>query len=147
MNGEQKKVNFIDSSYLIPEMIDELDAANANLSIVITQQKHLVKLVSKDPQSKEILAGFGENVGKQIEDMEHKVHINNYRKECLGMLLAAAKDNPAVRFGIAMLLEGLGIVNKDAVPYDQRPELVAEKEVEEAIKEEDAEGQSEKKDA
>lgn len=144
MNDEQKKINFIDSTYKLPELIDNLDAANANANIIITQQEYLVKLASKDKRSEEILVGFADSVNQQLANMKAKVHINEYRKECLNMLMSVAKDVVAVRFAVSMMLEAMGIVNPEALPYDKRPELAIEKEVEEAVKEEE---QTEKKDA
>lgn len=126
MNTEQKTVNFIDSTYLIPEMVGELDDGITNFNKIIDQQTFILEVVEKDERSKDKLKGFSEGLTNQIKDMTKKVEINKYRQQCLENALNVAKDNINVRFALTMLLEGLGIVNREAVPYEERAKEMTE---------------------
>lgn len=137
MENEQQRVRFIDSTYIIEDMIMQFDESNVTARKSLEELRSAVSQLEtiKEPSDavKQVIA----TLKTQVEDVGEAIRKNTYRCECLKPVLLLVQrtkigEDNNVRYIISMLLEAMGVVNRDAVPFEERTELKTEEQKEKA---------------
>lgn len=130
MNPEEKSAQFIDDTYVLHELVDELKSTNESAEKAILSQRELIKAIKASDS--ELLKDLPGALEKQLEVNEKAVKANEFRIDCLEKILAIinvdAKASAKERYIVSMMLEGLGIVNKEGLSVDERSEEKSDEE-------------------
>lgn len=123
---EGKTVKYVDSTHVVVDLLSDIANTTAEAKKVAEQQQYLLDSVKEKKDFEEKLPGFAKSMDSQMEQLKESIRRNDYRADCLNNVLIIAQNNEPVKFAISMLLEGLGIVNKECVDYEHRAELKTE---------------------
>lgn len=114
MNNETKdkqSVEYIDYVYIVNEMIQEMESTLANLNNVFEKQsKVLAFLLTVNNEG--ILDDLIKAAKNTLKQYETQQYVLAHRIECAK--LAIDKLSNETSYTISMLLEGIGIANKEA---------------------------------
>lgn len=137
MESDNKRVQFIDSTYMIEEMICQFDESNTNARKTLEDLRSAISQLETIKEPSETVKQVIKTLKKQSDDITEAIRKNEYRCNCLKpvlMLVQRTKigEDDSVRFIISMLLEAIGAVNRDCVEFEQRTELKSEEPKEKA---------------
>lgn len=139
MENEQKRVQFIDSTYMIEEMISQFEETNASANKTLEELQSAISQLESIKEPSNTIKQAIETLKKQVKDITEAIRKNVYRCDCLKPILVLVQqtklgEDNNVRFIISMLLEAIGAVNRDAKPFEERTELKSEESKEEEVK-------------
>lgn len=125
MKDETKSVTFINYSYKLIEMDDEITKSIENIDAVIAQQNELVKVIQKHPEDSKKFEFFIKSLNEQTSNLEQQKNVMQYRQDCLKQVLNVCAANEMSAYVVSMLLEGLGLENKEAKSIEERKEEIS----------------------
>lgn len=133
MAEEQKKVGFVDSSYMIEEMISQFEDSNHSALQSTKDMKSTIDQLKSIKSPTESIKSMIKALEGQLEQVNEACRKNAFRADCLRPVLmilqkTAVGHDGNVRFIVSMLLEAIGAVNRDCKPFEERDEIKAEKE-------------------
>ena len=117
---EQKMTSFIDSTFKLTEMYDELDVKIKSIDTIIAKQAKLIAVLeaAKDKELDDVIAQMKE----KLETYTKGNNAQKYRKDCIAHILGILQHSNDInlRFAISMLLEATALVNPEGLPIEQR---------------------------
>ena len=118
MNNEQKTVQFINYDYIINELIDSMNEAIEKMKTLVDNQTSLADYLDK-AQDKEKYAEFIDNLKKQNNNYEEQIRVLTHRIGCLELVKASLTVSEN-EYLVAMLLEAIGVANKEGKTFEER---------------------------
>lgn len=118
MNNEQKTVQFINYDYIINELIDSMNEAIEKMKTLVDNQTSLADYLDK-AQDKEKYAEFIDNLKKQNNNYEEQIRVLTHRIGCLELVKASLTVSEN-EYLVAMLLEAIGVANKEGKTLEER---------------------------
>lgn len=133
MAEEQKRIGFVDSSYMIEEMISQFEDSNHSALQSVKDMKSTISQLKSIKSPSETIKSMITTLEKQLEQINEACRKNSFRADCLRPVLMILQKTKVghdgnVRFIVSMLLEAIGAVNRDCKPLEERDEIKAEKE-------------------
>ena len=118
MNNEQKDVQFINYDYIVNELVDSMNEAIEKMKTLVDNQASLANYLEK-AEDKEKYSEFIDSLKKQNDNYKEQIRVLTHRIDCLETVKAslAAPEN---EFLVAMLLEGIGVANKEGKTFEER---------------------------
>ena len=118
MNNEQKTVQFINYDYIINELIDSMNEAIEKMKTLVDNQTSLADYLDK-AEDKEKYAEFIDNLKKQNNNYEEQIRVLTHRIGCLELVKASLTVSEN-EYLVAMLLEAIGVANKEGKTLEER---------------------------
>ena len=118
MKKETINEKYVKYEYVLNEMYDDIQASIAKITDVIDGQKELIKVLEDANNSK--FNDFLTSLKNTTEQYEKQKKILLYRAECAKKVKAILATSKEANFMLTMLLETLGVVNKDAKSIEER---------------------------
>ena len=116
MENEQKQTKFINYTYMLDEVIDEMERSIENVKEVKLHQNNLLEVIEAD--EKHDWTGFIKNLKAADEEYDNQIESMKYKLECMKEARKYCKDLSA--YVVSMLLEGLGLANKEHKSVEDR---------------------------
>lgn len=116
---EDKK--FIDYSYLVNEMVDDMTSSITNVKQIIEGQVALVDVL-KNAETSKLYEQFTKQIESTTSQYEEQVRVLEHRLSCIKevkAMLDSSTDSTLPYFA-SMLLESFGAVNKEAKTVEER---------------------------
>lgn len=118
MNNEQKDVQFINYDYIVNELVDSMNEAIEKMKTLVDNQTSLANYLEK-AEDKEKYSEFIDSLKKQNDNYEEQIRVLTHRIGCLETVKASLVM-PENEFLVAMLLEGIGVANKEGKTFEER---------------------------
>lgn len=118
MNNGQKTVQFINYDYIINELIDSMNEAIEKMKTLVDNQTSLADYLDK-AEDKEKYAEFIDNLKKQNNNYEEQIRVLTHRIGCLELVKASLTVSEN-EYLVAMLLEAIGVANKEGKTLEER---------------------------
>lgn len=118
MNNEQKTVQFINYDYIINELIDSMNEAIEKMKTLVDNQTSLADYLDK-AEDKEKYAEFIDSLKKQNNNYEEQIRVLTHRIGCLELVKASLTVSEN-EYLVAMLLEAIGVANKEGKTFEER---------------------------
>lgn len=116
MENEQKQTKFINYTYMLDEVIDEMERSIENVKEVKLHQSNLLEVIEAD--EKHDWTDFIKNLKAADEEYDNQIESMKYKLECMKEARKYCKDLSA--YVVSMLLEGLGLANKEHKSVEDR---------------------------
>lgn len=116
MENEQKQTKFINYTYMLDEVIDEMERSIENVKEVKLHQNNLLEVIEAD--EKHDWTDFIKNLKEADEEYDKQVESMKYKLKCMKEARKYCKDLSA--YVVSMLLEGLGLANKEHKSVEDR---------------------------
>lgn len=116
MENEQKQTKFINYTYMLDEVIDEMERSIENVKEVKLHQNNLLEVIEAD--EKHNWTDFIKNLKEADEEYDKQVESMEYKLKCMKEARKYCTDISA--YVVSMLLEGLGLANKEHKSVEDR---------------------------
>lgn len=117
MNNEQV-VKYVSYDYVIKEIADNMSETINKLKDIISNQLGLCEYLEK-AEEKEKYADFVKNLKDANVKYEEQIKVLTYRLACMNTVKAYLDKSYYDRFA-SLLLEALGVANKDGKSLEER---------------------------
>lgn len=128
MENEQQRVRFIDSCYMIEDMCLNFEESNVSATKSLNELRSSISQLETIKSPSEAVKVVIAQLKRQADEIAEAIRRNEYRLECLKPVLLLIQKTKVgqdanLRYVVTMLLEAMGVVNRDAVPFEEREEL------------------------
>lgn len=118
MNEISKNVKFVDYMYVIDEIEESMSSSISKMKEIVDEQESLCNYLEK-AEDKDKYQSFIENLKKANVNTTEQIRVLEYRLHCFEIVQNKLKDEEN-QFLTTMLLEALGVVNKEAKSLEER---------------------------
>lgn len=117
MNKSVKNDKFVDYSYIIKEMFDDMTQSVENIATIITKQNKLLGYL--DAANDEDYKALSDEMKNSNKKYESQIKILEHRIDCAKKVIDEI-DNPEIVRLISLLLEAFGVANNEAKTIEER---------------------------
>lgn len=118
MNNEQKVVKYVSYDYVIKEIADNMSDTINKMKEIVVNQTSLCEYLEK-AEEKEKYADFVKNLKDANVKYDEQIKVLTYRLACMNEIKAYLDKSDYDRFA-SLLLEALGVTNKDGKSLEER---------------------------
>lgn len=118
MAKAKKTIKYVNYNYVINEMTEDMHKAIQNITDVIQGQTELIDYLKKAENKK--FDGFIKELENATIQYNEQLKILNHRVECVNALSDLSKTYVEVNYALALLLEAVGIANRDGKTLQER---------------------------
>ena len=117
MNNEQA-VKYVSYDYVIKEILDNMSETINKMKEIVVNQTSLCEYLEK-AEEKEKYVDFVKNLRDANIKYEEQIKVLTYRLDCMNTVKAYLDKSYYDRFA-SLLLEALGVANKDGKSLEER---------------------------